>query len=211
MEAEPVEMVTGWTGREACALQAALRMSNVTFAGRLGIGLSTVKDWHDRPNLRPRPETQRILDTTLAQASPAERERFAALTGQSDSAGEDEATANTGDRTDPRTVAIGTNTGVISTGDAAVIDARTIHLPSEAVRAPAEVAAARGLHNLPAPSSTVFVDRTEDLAELDAVMSQEQAASAPVVHGLGGTGKTTLALHYAPHARPLQPCVVDQR
>src|SRR5882757_8211931 len=104
-------MVTGWTGREACALQAALRMSNVALAGRLGIGLSTVKGWHENPALRPRPETQRILDTTLAQASPAERERFAALIGQSDSAGEDEATADTGDRADPRTVAIGTNTG----------------------------------------------------------------------------------------------------
>jgi tetratricopeptide (TPR) repeat protein len=196
-----VEMVTDWTGREACALQAALRMSNVTFAGRLGIGLSTVKDWHDRPSKRPRPETQRILDTTLAQASAAERERFAALLGQSDSAHEDEATADTGDRADPRTVTIGTNTGVVSTGDAAVIDARTIHLPSQAVRAPAEVAAARGLHNLPAPSSTVFVDRMDDLAELDAVINQEPAASAPVVHGLGGTGKSTLALQYAHRTR----------
>jgi tetratricopeptide (TPR) repeat protein len=194
-------MVTGWTGREACALQATLRMSNVALAGRLGIGLSTVKGWHENPALRPRPETQRILDTTLAQASPAERERFAVLIGQSDSAGEDEATAGTGDRADPRSVAIGTNTGVVSTGDAAVIDARTIHLPSEAVRAPAGVAAARGLHNLPAPSSAVFVDRMDDLAELDAVMSQEPAASAPVVHGLGGTGKSTLALHYAHRTR----------
>lgn len=193
-------MVTGWTGREACALQEALRLSNVALAGRLGIGLSTVKGWHENPALRPRPETQRILDTTLAQASPAERERFAALIGRSDSV-EDEATAGTADRVDPRAVAIGTNTGVVSTGDAAMIDARTIHLPSEAVRAPAEIAAARGLHNLPAPSTTVFVDRTDDLAELDAVLRQEPAASIPVVHGLGGTGKSTLALQYAHRTR----------
>ena len=97
-----MEMVTGWTGREACALQAALRMSNVEFAGRLGIGLSTVKDWHDRPSLRPRPETQRILDTALAQASAAERERFAALTGQPDSAGEDGGNSGYRNRPDPR-------------------------------------------------------------------------------------------------------------
>jgi tetratricopeptide (TPR) repeat protein len=196
-------MVTGWTAREACALQAALRMSNVAFAGRLGIGLSTVKDWHERPSLRPRPETQRILDTALAQASAAERERFAALTAQpaqtdNASTGEDGTeAANAENRLDPRSISIGVNAGVISTGEGAVIDARTIHLPAEAVRAPAGVAAARGLHNLPAPGNPVFVDRLDDLAELDAVMSEEPPVAPPVVHGLGGTGKSTLALHFA--------------
>jgi hypothetical protein len=200
-------MVTGWTAREACALQAALRMSNVAFAGRLGIGLSTVKDWHDRPGLRPRPETQRILDTALAQASAAERERFAALAGQSPpadsaSASEDTAAAADADNSpDLRSVSIGVNAGVVSTGEGAVIDARTIHLPAEAVRAPAGVAAAPGLHNLPAPGNPVFVDRIDDLAELDTVMSQEPPASPPVVHGLGGTGKSTLALHFAHRSR----------
>jgi len=200
-------MVTGWTGREACALQAALRMSNVTFAGRLGIGLSTVKDWHDRPSLRPRPETQRILDTTLAQASAAERKRFAALLGQPErtdnaSTGEDGTeTADAANKPDPRSVSIGVNAGVVSTGDGAVIDARTIHLPAEAVRAPADVAAAPGLHNLPAPGNPVFVDRLDDLAELDTVMGHEPPTSPPVVHGLGGTGKSTLALHFAHHTR----------
>jgi hypothetical protein len=198
-----VEMVTDWTGREACALQAALRMSNVGFAGRLGIGLSTVKDWHDRPSLRPRPETQRILDTTLARASAAERERFAALLGQpartdNASTGEDGTeTADAGNKIDPRSVSIGVNAGVVSTGDSAVIDARVTHLPAEAARAPADVAAAPGLHNLPAPGNPVFVDRLDDLAELDTVMSREPPASPPVVHGLGGTGKSTLALHFA--------------
>jgi tetratricopeptide (TPR) repeat protein len=198
-----VEMVTGWTGREACALQAALRLSNVAFAGRLGIGLSTVKDWHDKPDMRPRPETQRILDTALAQASPAERDRFASLLDQSDqpgTAGISEAEigqANAVNSIDPRSVSIGVNAGVVSTGDGAVIDARTIHLPAEAVRMPGGVAAARGLHNLPAPHSAVFVDRQDDLAQLDAVMADQAATAPPVVHGLGGTGKSTLALHYA--------------
>src|SRR5450755_1747630 len=195
-------MVTGWTGRDACALQSALRMSNQDFAAHLRIGLRTVGDWHETPGLRPRPETQRILDTALAQAPEGVRERFAVLTGQSAraesaGAGEDRAATDTEDRLDPRSVAIGTNTGVVSTGDSATIDARTIHLPADAVRAPGVVGAAQGLHNLPAPGSPVFVDRQEDLAELDAVMSQEPPASPPVVHGLGGTGKSTLALHYA--------------
>jgi Tetratricopeptide repeat len=197
-----VEMVTGWTGRDACALQSALRMSNQDFAAHLGIGLRTVGDWHERPGMRPRPETQRILDTALAQAPEGVRERFAVLAGQSARAesadvGEDRAATGTEDGADPRSVAIGTNTGVVSTGESVTIDARTIYLPAEAVRAPAVVGAAQGLHNLPAPGNPVFVDRQEDLAELDVVMSQEPPASPPVVHGLGGTGKSTLALHYA--------------
>jgi tetratricopeptide (TPR) repeat protein len=197
-----VEMVTGWTGRDACALQSALRMSNQAFAAKLGIGLRTVADWHEKPDMRLRPETQQLLDTALAQAPTAARERFAVLTGQSvqaetASADEDRAAADTGNRAAPRSFTVGTNTGVISTGDGATIDARTIYLPPEAVRTPAGVAAAQGLHNLPAPGNPVFVDREEDLAQLDTVMSQEPPAAPPVVYGLGGTGKSTLALHFA--------------
>ena len=197
-----MEMVDGWTGRDACALQSALRMSKQEFAARLGIGLRTVSDWHDNPGMRPRPETQRILDSALERATPAEKQRFAILTGQPARAenagdGDDTPAADTGDRTDPRSLIVGTNAGVISTGAGATIDARTIHLPAEAVRAPAGVAAARGLHNLPAPGSPVFVDREDDLAQLDTLVGAESPAAPPVVHGLGGTGKSTLALHFA--------------
>ena len=195
-------MLGGWTGRDACALQSALRMSNQTFASHLRIGLRTVADWHEKPDMRPRPETQRILDTVLAQAPTAVRERFATLTGQSAqvgiaSADSDWAAADAEGSSDPRSVTVGSNTGVISVGDNAMIDARTIHLPPEAVRTPAGVVAAQGLHNLPAPGNPVFVDRDEDLAQLDVVMSQEPPTSPPVVHGLGGTGKSMLALHFA--------------
>ena len=77
-----MDVVTGWTGRAACALQAALRMSNDAFAAHLGIGVRTVADWHQKPGLRPRPETQQLLDTSLARAPAAAGERFAVLTGQ---------------------------------------------------------------------------------------------------------------------------------
>jgi hypothetical protein len=76
-----MEMASGWTGTTACALQAALRLSNEAFAGQLGIGVRTVAAWHQKSALRPRPEMQQLLDTALAQAAPPVRERFAVLAG----------------------------------------------------------------------------------------------------------------------------------
>lgn len=119
-----------------------------------------------------------------------------------------------GEASGDRAVAVGHNQGIVSTGDGAVIDNRTVRLPAEAVRGPAEVAAPPGLNNLPAPRSGVFVGREEDLARLDAATGAEagyeagadpgadpgataSAAAPVVVHGLGGMGKSTLALHYA--------------
>jgi hypothetical protein len=58
-------------------------MSNDRFAAHLRIGLRTVADWHEKPDLRPRPETQQLLDAALARADADARERFAVLTGQS--------------------------------------------------------------------------------------------------------------------------------
>ena len=61
-----MDLVTGWTGRAACALQAALRMSNEAFAEHLGIAVRTVAGWHQKPGLRPRPEMQQVLDLRSA-------------------------------------------------------------------------------------------------------------------------------------------------
>jgi DNA-binding transcriptional regulator YiaG len=69
----------GWTGQTASALQAALRMTNESFAEHLGIAVRTVAGWHQKPTLRPKSEMQRILDATLDQATQAVRDRFAAL------------------------------------------------------------------------------------------------------------------------------------
>ena len=77
-----MDLVTGWTGRAACALQAALRLSNEAFAAHLGIGVRTVAAWHQKPGLRPRPEMQQVLDAALARAPAAAGERFAVLTGE---------------------------------------------------------------------------------------------------------------------------------
>jgi hypothetical protein len=78
-----MDVVTGWTGRTACALQAALRMGNIEFARHLDIGIRTVADWHNDPGIRPQPEKQQLLDTAYARAAPEVRERFAVLTGES--------------------------------------------------------------------------------------------------------------------------------
>ena len=77
-----MDVVTGWTGRTACALQAALRMSNEAFAEHLGIGVRTVAAWHQKPGLRPRPEMQQVLDPRSRGHLPAAVERFAMLTGE---------------------------------------------------------------------------------------------------------------------------------
>ncbi|WP_103502008.1 MULTISPECIES: FxSxx-COOH system tetratricopeptide repeat protein [unclassified Streptomyces] len=96
-----------------------------------------------------------------------------------------------------RAVAIGTNQGVVSTGDAAVIDNRTIVVPLEALQPVTEVRAPKGLNNLPAPQNPVFVDRQEAMARLAPLLAVAPPAAAAVVHGLGGAGKSALALQFA--------------
>ncbi len=68
--------VSQWTGREATALQTALRLTNEGFAGRLGVAVRTVAGWNAKPELRPRSEMQQALDTLLDRASSTEVSRF---------------------------------------------------------------------------------------------------------------------------------------
>lgn len=71
--------VSQWTARTACALQAALRMSNQRFADKTGIARRTIVAWHEMPDRVPNSELQQILDTTLEQAPEAAKEHFARL------------------------------------------------------------------------------------------------------------------------------------
>ena len=72
--------VTYWTGREARALREALRLSIRDFANRLGVAARTISNWESAgSDVRPRPDMQAVLDTALARASAAERDRFAQL------------------------------------------------------------------------------------------------------------------------------------
>lgn len=57
-----------WTGREAVALQAALRMTNEGYAEHLGIATRTVASWRAQPTTVPRRALQEILDAAYALA-----------------------------------------------------------------------------------------------------------------------------------------------
>ncbi|MGC4980349.1 tetratricopeptide repeat protein, partial [Streptomyces sp. DT193] len=71
-------------------------------------------------------------------------------------------------------------------------------LPAEALHAPSKVAAAPGISNL--PPIGLCLGREEELGWLRRTLaSQHEGAitQSGTVHGLGGIGKSTLALHYA--------------
>lgn len=76
-----MDLVNAWTGRTACALQAALRLTNETFAKQLGVAVRTVATWHEKPDLTPRAEMQQLLDTVYEQATESARSRFGRLAG----------------------------------------------------------------------------------------------------------------------------------
>lgn len=76
------EVVDDWTGRHACALQHALRMSQEGFADRLGVSRRAVTTWHERPDSVVRPEMQQALDTLYEGAGTSARIRFARRLGQ---------------------------------------------------------------------------------------------------------------------------------
>ncbi|MDN5385328.1 tetratricopeptide repeat protein, partial [Streptomyces sp. LB8] len=98
-----------------------------------------------------------------------------------------------------RSMAVGGNVGVAITGDGA----RVVMLPAEAVRWAREVEAPPGAVNLPGSASGQFVGRQDELAKLRRMLTDQgeaavtQISGVRAVHGLGGIGKSTLALHYA--------------
>ncbi|MFF2011589.1 FxSxx-COOH system tetratricopeptide repeat protein [Streptomyces sp. NPDC058195] len=99
----------------------------------------------------------------------------------------------------PGSIAASGDIGVAVTGDGA----RLVTLPAEAVEWVRRVDAPPGAGNLPGSASGVFVGRGDELARLNALLTSSgeaavtQTAGVGAVHGLGGIGKSTLALHYA--------------
>lgn len=79
-EGGEVASVVRWSGREAKALRAALRLSVRDFAAALGIGARTVTKWESLGEATvPRPHMQAVLDTTLSRADTEARMRFEML------------------------------------------------------------------------------------------------------------------------------------
>ncbi len=71
-------------------------------------------------------------------------------------------------------------------------------LPSEALHSPEKVTAAPGTSNL--PPAALCLGRDEELGRLRHILTSRHESAitqSGTVHGLGGIGKTTLALHYA--------------
>ncbi|MBL1117804.1 ATP-binding protein [Streptomyces sp. 110] len=94
-----------------------------------------------------------------------------------------------------RSPAVGTNNGAIFTGDT------TIQAPL-VLPPPADVPAPHGMHNLPRPVGHRFVGRSAEMATLEQALGppNERAATHVVTQamsGLGGIGKSTLALNFA--------------
>ncbi|MEU4264576.1 tetratricopeptide repeat protein [Streptomyces argenteolus] len=75
-------------------------------------------------------------------------------------------------------------------------DHSSVVLPPEAVRPVSEVKARPGLDNLPYRTAH-FVGRAAELDRLDAAMKKTGGVWLQAVHGLGGVGKSTLAVHWA--------------
>lgn len=74
-----MDIVSTWTGRTACLLQKAMRMTNEAFAERLGISERTISRWHANPGMVHRTEVQQILDIAHREAGDEVQHRFALL------------------------------------------------------------------------------------------------------------------------------------
>lgn len=74
-----MEIVDTWTARTACALQAALRMTNEQFAEHLDVGVRTVAGWHADPGIVPRLDAQQLLDTAYERSPASVLRRFSVL------------------------------------------------------------------------------------------------------------------------------------
>jgi tetratricopeptide (TPR) repeat protein len=95
-----------------------------------------------------------------------------------------------------RAIAAG-QVGIAATGDYAHIDARTTTLSAATIPSPAEVAAPPGTHNLPRRPARVFVGRDQALRQLADALAEGMGVAMRAIHGLGGVGKSELALQHA--------------
>ena len=77
-----MQVIAQWTGGQADALRQALRMTNESFAGHLGVAVRTVAYWRNRPGMTPQPQMQDVLDAALEQAPDHAKAQFALLVSE---------------------------------------------------------------------------------------------------------------------------------
>ena len=83
-------------------------------------------------------------------------------------------------------------------GDSPQVDARAPVLAPGGIPRPADVTVAAGMSNLPRPPALVFVGRVEALARLEeGLAGGGSVVVTQAMFGLGGVGKSELALQYA--------------
>ncbi|WP_395110601.1 hypothetical protein [Actinomadura sp. SCN-SB] len=84
-----MDVVETWTGWHANALLKAMRLTNETFAGRLGVAVRTVAKWNANPDMVLSPEMQQVLDTFLLREVPDDgKARFSLILSKNQSQGE---------------------------------------------------------------------------------------------------------------------------
>jgi tetratricopeptide (TPR) repeat protein len=77
--------VSRWTGFEANILRSAMRLSLRSYAEYLGVSFGTVATWNRRgATVQPTPDMQAVLDTALSKAPHEVRQRFEAMSDESD-------------------------------------------------------------------------------------------------------------------------------
>ncbi|TMQ97836.1 tetratricopeptide repeat protein [Actinomadura soli] len=96
----------------------------------------------------------------------------------------------------PRSPGVGVNFGSVKTGDE--ITQAAVSLP-----APETVRPAARIVGLPRPATPVFLGRHDDYQRLEKVLASagETVVVTQAVYGMGGVGKSELALQYADQAR----------
>ncbi|MEU9742551.1 tetratricopeptide repeat protein [Micromonospora chersina] len=90
-------------------------------------------------------------------------------------------------------IAANSNFGIQSTG----ANATNTLVQLSQIPGPAVVESPPGTHNLPTPAAGMFVGRDDALTGLDHTLAAGGGVIGQAVHGLGGVGKTELALRYA--------------
>ena len=77
-----MQVIASWTGGQADALRQAMRMTNESFAGHLGVAVRTVAYWRNRPGMIPQQKLQEVLDAALEQADDRAKAQFSLLAGE---------------------------------------------------------------------------------------------------------------------------------